>query len=386
MDFELTPAQAAVQTLARDFAQGRVAPLAREMDEQGQMPLALVREMGALGLLGGPLPPEFGGQGWDPLALALCYEELGRADSSVRGFMTVHTSLVAQCLLAWGTAEQKQAYLPRLARGEWIGCYCLTEPNAGSDAASMETEAVEEAGGYRLQGEKIWITNGGIAQLGIVFATRDRAARQRGVCAFLVEMDAPGVRREKMPGRELGHRASDHAQVHLEGLRVPASALLGAAGEGFKVAMSALDRGRLGVAAGAVGVGQACLDACIDFAQSRRQFGKRIGDFEMIQATLADMAADVEAARLLVYHAAWLQARGWAATRETSIAKLFATEAAARAASEAVLLHGGRGYSNGYPVERYYRDIKGLQIYEGTSHIQRIVIARELMGKEAPKG
>src|SRR5579859_936728 len=386
MEFELTAAQAAVQNLARNFAQGRVAPLAREMDEQGQMPLALVGEMGALGLLGGPLPPEYGGQDWDPLALALCYEELGRADSSVRGFMTVHTSLVAQCLLAWGTPEQKQAYLPRLARGEWIGCYCLTEPNAGSDVASMEAEAVEDAGGYRLRGEKIWITNGGIAQVGLVFASRDRAARHRGICAFVVEMNTPGVRREKMPGRELGHRASDHAQVHLKDVWVPATALLGAPGEGFKVAMSALDRGRLGVAAGAVGVGQACLDACITFAQNRRQFGKRIGDFEMIQAALADMAADIEAARLLVYRAAWLQAHGRPATRETSIAKLFATEAAARAASQAVLLHGGRGYSNEYPVERYFRDIKGLQIYEGTSHIQRIVIARELIGKESSPG
>ena len=382
MDLELTPAQQAVQTLARDFAQGRVAPRAREMDERGEMPAALVQEMSALGLLGGPLPREYGGQDWDPLSLALCYEELGRADSSVRGFMTVHTSLVAQCILAWGTPEQKQAYLPRLARGEWIGCYCLTEPNAGSDAASMETAAVEDAGGYRLSGKKIWITNGGLAQRGIVFATRDRAARHRGICAFLVEMDAPGLRREKMPGRELGHRASDHAQLHFENLKVPASALLGGPGEGFKVAMSALDRGRLGVAAGAVGVAQACLDASVAFAQSRRQFGRRIGDFEMIQATLADMAADVDAARWLVYRAAWLQGRGRPATRETSIAKLFATEAAARAASEAVLLHGGRGYSNEYPVERYYRDIKGLQIYEGTSHIQRIVIARELIGKE----
>ena len=382
MDLELTPAQQAVQNLARDFAQGRVAPLAREMDERGEMPAALVQEMGALGLLGGPLPREYGGLDWDPLSLALCYEELGRADSSVRGFMTVHTSLVAQCILAWGTPEQKQVYLPRLARGDWIGCYCLTEPNAGSDAASMETAAVEDAGGYRLSGEKIWITNGGLAQLGIVFATRDRAARHRGICAFLVEMDAPGLRREKMPGRELGHRASDHAQLHFENLKVPASALLGGPGEGFKVAMSALDRGRLGVAAGAVGVAQACLDASVAFAQSRRQFGRRIGDFEMIQATLADMAADVDAARWLVYRAAWLQGRGRPATRETSIAKLFATEAAARAASEAVLLHGGRGYSNEYPVERYYRDIKGLQIYEGTSHIQRIVIARELIGKE----
>jgi butyryl-CoA dehydrogenase len=383
MQLELTAAQRAVQNLARDFAQGRVAPLAREMDERGEMPATLVREMGALGLLGGPLPPEYGGGDWDPLSLALCYEELGRADSSVRGFMTVHTSLVAQCILAWGTREQKEAYLPRLARGDWIGCYCLTEPNAGSDAASMETAALEDGDGYRLSGQKIWITNGGIAQLGIVFATRDRAARHRGICAFLVEIDAPDIRREKMPGRELGHRASDHAQVRFDDLRVPASALLGAAGEGFKVAMSALDRGRLGVAAGAVGVAQACLDASVDFAKSRRQFGRRIGDFEMVQAALADMAADVEAARWLVYRAAWLQGQGRPATRETSIAKLFATEAAVRAASEAVLLHGGRGYSNEYPVERYYRDIKGLQIYEGTSHIQRIVIARELIGKDS---
>jgi len=386
VDLELTPAQRAVQQLARDFAEGRVAPLAREMDEQGQMPLTLVREMGALGLLGGPLPPEYGGGGWDPLSLALCYEELGRADSSVRGFMTVHTSLVAQCLVAWGTPEQRLAHLPRLARGEWVGCYALTEPNAGSDAASLETAAVEDGDGYCLSGEKIWITNGGIAQLGILFATRDRAARHRGVCAFLVEMDTPGLRREKMPGRELGHRASDHAHLRLADVRLPATALLGAAGEGFKVAMSALDRGRLGVAAGAVGVAQACLEASVAFAQGRRQFGRRIGDFEMVQAALADMAADVDAARWLVYRAAWLQGQGRPATRETSEAKLFATEAAVRAASQAVLLHGGRGYSNEYPVERYYRDIKGLQIYEGTSHIQRIVIARELIGKEAPPG
>jgi alkylation response protein AidB-like acyl-CoA dehydrogenase len=383
VEFELTPAQRAVQALARDFAQGRVAPLARQMDEQGEMPLALVREMADLGLLGGPLPAEYGGQGWDPVSLALCYEELGRADSSVRGMMTVHTSLVSQCVLAWGTPEQKLACLPRLARGEWIGCYCLTEPNAGSDAASLETTATPAGEGYTLHGEKIWITNGGLAQVGIVFATRDRAARHRGVCAFVVEFDqAPGLVRAPMPGRELGHRASDHARLVFDGLCVPASALLAAPGEGFAVAMSALDRGRLGVAAGAVGVAQACLDASVAFARSRRQFGKRIGDFEMVQASLADMAAEVEAARWLVYRAAWLQAQGQPARRETSIAKLFATEAAARAASEAVLLHGGRGYSNEYPVERYYRDIKGLQIYEGTSHIQRIVIARDLLGKE----
>ncbi|HLJ81488.1 MAG TPA: acyl-CoA dehydrogenase family protein [Ktedonobacterales bacterium] len=194
--------------------------------------------------------------------------------------------------------------------------------------------------------------------------------------------DTPGFVRERMGNAELGHRASDHAHITLRDCRVPNDALLGPAGSGFKVAMSALDRGRLGVAAGAVGVGQACLDACVDFARTRRQFGQRIGDFQMVQATLADMAADLDAARLLVYRAAWLKDAGRPATRETSIAKLFATEAAARAASEAVLLHGNRGYSNEYPVERYYRDIKGLQIYEGTSHIQRVIIARDLLGRE----
>jgi alkylation response protein AidB-like acyl-CoA dehydrogenase len=300
----------------------------------------------------------------------------------VRGFLTVHTSLVSLCIRDWGTEEQKRHYLPRLASGEWIGCYALTEPDAGSDAASMQTAAREEGDSYVLNGEKIWITNGASAHVAIVFASRDRSARHKGICAFLVETDTPGFQREPMPGKELGHRASEHVHITLEECRVPKSALLGAPGEGFKVAMSALDRGRLGVAAGAVGVAQACLDACIAFTKQRRQFGQRIADFEMIQATLADMAADVEAARLLVYRAAWVKDQGLPATRATSIAKLFATETAMQAASQAVLLHGNRGYSNEYPLERYYRDIKGLQIYEGTSHIQRIIIARELVGRD----
>jgi len=215
-----------------------------------------------------------------------------------------------------------------------------------------------------------------------VFATLDRSARHKGIAAFIVETDTPGFERRKVAGKELGHRASDHAVVTLKECHVPKEALLGGLGEGFKVGMSALDHGRLGVAAGALGVGQACLDASIDFARKRRQFGQRIGDFQMIQATIADMAADVEAARLLVYRAAWMKQQGQRTTKETSIAKLFATEAAVKAASEAVLIHGGRGYSNAYPVERFYRDIKGLQIYEGTSHIQRIVVARELIGRE----
>ena len=382
MDFELTPAQKRIQAQAREFAEQEVAPAARIADEKGEFPIHLVKRMGELGFLAGPIEPEHGGAGMDYVSYALLCEELGRADSSVRGFLTVHTSLVSLCIQDWGSEIQKSRYLPLLATGEWIGCYALTEPEAGSDVASMETTAREEGDHYVLNGEKIWITNGLSANAAIVFASKDRSARHRGICAFIVEPDARGFHREPMPGKELGHRASEHAYIMFKECRVPRSALLGAPGEGFKVAMSALDRGRLGVAAGAVGVAQACLDACIAYATQRRQFGQRIADFEMIQATLADMAADVEAARLLVYRAAWVKDQGLPATKATSIAKLFATEAAMRAASEAVLLHGNRGYSNEYPVERYYRDIKGLQIYEGTSHIQRIIIARELVGRE----
>jgi len=383
MNFELGPKQKQIQTLARQFAETEVAPIAREADEKRQFPLHLLPRMAELGFLGGPLEPLYGGAGMDYLSLALVYEELGRADSSVRGFLSVHTSLVSLCIRDWGTEEQKRDFLPRLASGDWIGCYALTEPNAGSDPASMETSVREEADSYVLNGEKIWITNGNLAHLAVVFGTQDRSARHKGICAFLVPTDNPGFHREKMPGTELGHRASDHARIVLDNCRVSRNALLGVHGEGFKVAMSALDHGRLGVAAGAVGVGRACLDACIDFARKRHQFGQRIADFQMVQAALADMASDLEAARWLVYRAAWMKDQKLPSTKETSIAKLFATEAAARAASQAVLLHGGRGYSNEYPVERYYRDIKGLEIYEGTSHIQRIVIARALTGRGA---
>ena len=382
MNFELTLEQTNVQMIARQFAQDEVAPLAREMDESGEFPLDMVKRMGELGFLAGTIAPEYGGSGMDYLSYTLISEELGQADSSVRGFLAVHGSLVTLCIHDWGTEAQKTAYLPRLATGEIIGCYCLTEPNAGSDAASMETTARQEADGFVLNGEKHWITNGGIADVALVFATIDPSQRHKGICAFIVPTDTPGFEWEPMPGQELGHRSSDHAHITFEEMKIPQEALLGGIGEGFKVAMSALDHGRLSVAAGAVGIAQACLDASVAFARWRRQFGQRIGDFQQIQATIADMAADIEAARLLVYKAAWMKGQGYPTTRHTSIAKLFATETAGRAASEAVLIHGGRGYSNEYPVERFYRDIKGLQIYEGTSHIQRIVIAREVIGRE----
>src|SRR6266516_5036202 len=381
MNFELTEEQERIQSRASAFAEQEVASVAREADEKGEFSRHLVKRMGELGFLAGPIEPEYGGSGMDYVGYTLLCEELGRADSSVRGFLTVHTSLVSLCIRDWGTEEQKRNYLPRLAKGEWIGCYALTEPNAGSDVASMESTAIEEGDYYILNGEKIWITNGTSAHIAIVFASRDLTARHKGICAFLIATDTPGFYREPMPGKELGHRASEHVHITLKECRVHKTTLLGAPGEGFKVAMSALDRGRLGVAAGALGIAQACLDACIDYTTQRRQFDQRIADFQMIQATLANMAADAEAARLLVYRAAWVKDQGLPATKATSIAKLFATEAAMKAASEAVLMHGNRGYSNEYTVERYYRNIKGLQIYEGTSQIQRIIIARELVGR-----
>ncbi len=245
MDFSLTEGQRRLQSRAREFAQAEVAPLARQMDEDGAMPRSLVERMAQLGLLGAPLPPEWGGQGCDALSLALIYEELGRADSSVRGFMTVHTSLVAQCILTWGSPAQKAECLPRLAGGDWIGCYCLTEPNAGSDVAGLETTARRDGDEYVLNGEKIWITNGGIADRAIVFATLDPDARHKGLCAFVVPTNTRGFMRLRMPGRALGHRASDHARLVFEECRVPRAARLGAEGEGFRVAMSALEHGRL---------------------------------------------------------------------------------------------------------------------------------------------
>jgi alkylation response protein AidB-like acyl-CoA dehydrogenase len=384
MNFSLSADEERWQKAAREFSEKEVAPIARQMDEQGVMPRLLISNMANLGFLGAAIPKEYGGSGMTALALALVYQELGRACSSTRGFMTVHSSLVMQCIHQWGSEEQKKKYLPKLSAAALIGCYALTEPEAGSDAASIKTTATPVSGGYELNGEKIWITNGMNASLAIVFAKLPHAENEKphsAITAFLVESDSKGFERVRMPGKELGHRASDHAHMTFKHCFVPADNILGGERNGFKVAMSALDHGRLGVAAGALGVHQACLDATVDFVRKRKQFNSRIGDFEMIQASIADMKTSLEASRMLVYAAAAKKDAGENVSLETSMAKLYATEAALKAASDAVLIHGGRGYSNEYPVERFYRDIKGLQIYEGTSHIQRIVIARHVIGK-----
>ncbi len=384
MNFTLSETELKWQQTARDFAQNEVAPLARKMDEDSKMEPNFIVRMAELGLLGAAMPSEYGGSSASALSLALIYEELGRACSSVRGFMTVHSSLVIACINQQGNEAQKKKYLPKLSQAEMIGCYCLTEPEAGSDAANIQTRAEKVDGGYKLNGEKIWITNALSATLAIVFAKLPVAGSEKphkAVTAFLVETNTPGFNRVKMPGKELGHRASEHAHITFTDCFVPKENLLGTEYEGFMVAMSALDHGRLGVAAGALGVHQACLDASVDFARKRKQFGQRIGDMQMIQSLIAEMKVSLEASRLLVYHAAWKKDNGETSSLEASMAKYHATEAAVKAAGDAVLIHGGRGYSNEYPVERYYRDIKGLQIYEGTSQVQRIVIARHVIGK-----
>jgi alkylation response protein AidB-like acyl-CoA dehydrogenase len=386
VNFAFTAAQAAVQTRARTFAQDEVLPLAREADARGVFPVELVRRMGELGFLAGPVDPDYGGSGIDHVSFAAVYEELGRADASVRGFLSVHGGLVTLCLADHGTPEQRRDWLPRLATGETIGCYALTEAAAGSDVAALTTRARREGADYVLDGEKVWITNGNLAGLALVFAKDESLTASRPhdtICAFLVPTSTPGFERHGMPDAPLGHRAADHARITLRDCRVRATAMLGAPGDGFRVAMRALDHGRLGVAAGAVGLGASCLDAALAFSAERRAFGRSIGEFQMIQADLATMYVALESARLLVYRAAWLKDQGAPTTLETSAAKLAATEAALAAADAAVLIHGSRGYDNGYPVERHWRDAKGMQIYEGTSHIQRIVVARELLRREA---
>jgi len=384
LDFGPTPEQERVRALARRLAESVVAPAARRADEERRFDRSVIRSLAREGILAGPLPREYGGGAWDDVSFVLCCEELGRADASVRGFVCVHVGLVARTILDHGTEEQRRRWLPKLASGEWIGAYALTEEGAGSDAAALATRAREQGDTFVLDGEKVWITNGGVADLLIVFATVDAKLARKGITAFVVEPGSAGLERRRMPGVELGHRGADHAHLVLKGVRVSRENVLGPVGGGYAVAMQALEHGRLGVAAGAVGIHAACLDLVVDFARRRRQFGKRIGDFQMVQERIADMAASLEASRLLVRHAAWRRSQGGRGPADVAAAKLFATEAAQRAATEAVLLLGSRGYSSESPVERHYRDVQGLRIYEGTSHIQRIVLARELLGKDEP--
>ena len=383
--YGLSPHEETWRAKAEAFARKELAPIAREIDRTGRFPEGLVRRLGAEGFLGAPLLHRFGGGGEGALVTALISEEIGRVDGSVRGFLAVTTGLVGQTLCDFGSAEQMERWVPTLCSGEAVGCFALTEPGAGSDVSGIATRVREDGDEVVLDGEKHWITNAGMADVALVFASADPAAGRGGLECWLVPTTTKGFSTEPMEGKELGHRGSDHARVTLKGVRVRKENRLGPARSGFLVAMKGLDHGRLGVAAGAVGIQAACLDASVEFARARRQFGSRIGDFQQVGAMLADMRASLEASRLMVHHAARCLDRGLPVTAETSAAKLFATEAALRAATNAVRIHGARGYSDALPLERHYRDAIGLTIYEGTSEIQRVILARDLLGRD-PEG
>jgi butyryl-CoA dehydrogenase len=381
MDLSLTREQELIRASAREFCEREIAPHAREWDRAETMDREIVAKLAEVGFLGAVLPEEHGGMGLDTISYCFVMEELGRADSSVRGIVSVNLGLVGKTIVRWGTEEQKQEWLPRLVSGDALGCYALTEPEAGSDPASLRTRAERDGGDWVLSGSKIFITLGSWAGLALVFA-RSGGEGARGITCFLVPTNSPGFEARRIEGK-LGLRAQDTAELFLEGVRVPDSARLGGEGEGFKVAMSALDNGRISLAAGCAGICQGCLDACVSYASERRQFGKPIGSFQLVQELIAEIGVDTEAARLLAWRAAALADAGKSHTLESSVAKYFCSEAAVRAANAAVQVHGGYGYVDEYPVGKYLRDARVTTLYEGTSQIQKLIIGRALTGENA---
>jgi len=378
-DSELDDELLAFTKDVRTFAHDKLLPHARRIDEQATFRREMVDELGAAGILGGPLAPEHGGGGWTPLQLALAHEELGAVCGNARGFCAVQTGLVSQTIAKNGNDAQRQRWLGPLVRGEAIGCFSLTEPNAGSDVASMTTHAVAQPdGSYRVTGQKHWVTNAGIADVMLLFATVDPSKKGKGITAFLIDTQREGLHRQPMEGVELGHRGSDHAVLTFQDMHVAADELLGPVGKGFGIALGGLAAGRLSVAAGAVGIHRAALDAAVSFTKQREQFGQPLAQFQMVQERLADMLTSLHCSRALVHRCARRRAAGTETHADVAMAKLQSTEAAATATDQAVMLHGARGYSSAFPVERLWRDIQALRIYEGTSMIQKTILARML--------
>ncbi|MEV0601472.1 acyl-CoA dehydrogenase family protein [Streptomyces sp. NPDC050315] len=382
MNLELNAEQAAVRQLAKDFVDREVAPHVTEWDRAEQVDRGIVKTLGDLGFLGLTIPEEYGGSGGDHFAYALVTEELGRGDSSVRGIVSVSLGLVAKSIAAWGNEEQKQQWLPRLTSGEALGCFGLTEPGTGSDAGNLTTKAVRDGGDWVINGTKMFITNGTWADVVLLFARTGAEPGHKGVSAFLVPTDTPGLSRREIHGK-LGLRGQATAELVLEDVRVPASAMIAPEGKGFSVAMSALAKGRMSVAAGCVGIAQAALDAAVGYAGERDQFGKSIAHHQLVQELLADIALDVDAARLLTWRVADLIDRGKPFVTEASKAKLFASEAAVRCANNALQVFGGYGYIDEYPVGKLVRDARVMTLYEGTSQIQKLLIGRALTGVSA---
>ena len=383
MNFDLTDEQKLIEQTAREFTNGEIMPVAGENSENHFFDRSLVDKIAAQGFLGAIVPREYGGAGLDYTTYAIICEEIGRGCSAMRTVVSVQTSLVCSTILKWGTEDQKQRYLPLLCSGEWLGCFGLTEPGTGSAAANQKTRAVQQDdGSWLINGAKMWISLGNNASLALIFAQTDPSLGHRGLACFLVETDQPGFIPSHITAK-MGLWASDTAEIALDDVTASADSMLGEVGDGFKVAMSALDSGRYSVAAGCVGLARASLEESIAYANERTQFDRPIAGFQLVQAMIADMVVKTEAARLLVYKAGSVKDAGKPSTLETSIAKYYATEAAVWCSDKAIQVHGGAGYSREHPVERYYRDARVTTIYEGTSQIQQLIIGRAVTGIDA---
>jgi butyryl-CoA dehydrogenase len=378
MELELTEAQRATRDTARRFARERLERVGVEIDRTHQFPTAAVAELGALGILGVFIPEEYGGAGLDNVSYMLVVEELSVECASTGVIVSAHSSLGSWPILGTGTEEQKRRFLPKMATGEWLGCFALTEPQAGSDAAGQKTRAVRDGDSYIINGTKNFITNGPQAGIAIVFAMTDAAKGNHGISAFIVETSTPGFAVTRTEDK-MGIHGSHSAQLAFSDMRVPRENLLTNEGDGFKVAMKTLDGGRIGIAAQAIGIARASLEASLKYAQERQAFGRPIASNQAIQWKLADMAVEIDAARLLALQAASLKDAGKPYTKQSAMAKLFAAETAMKAATEAVQIHGGYGYTKEFKVERYFRDAKITEIYEGTSEIQRLVISSQVL-------
>lgn len=378
MDFLLNEEEKMMQDMVRNFSQKEVAPIAAKLDETGEFPVDLVKKMGELGLMGVDVPEEYGGAGMNYLCYAIAIEEIARYCGNTSVIMSVNNSLVCSPLQKFATEEQKKRFLVPLASGKKLGCFGLTEPNAGSDAGGIQTTAVKDGNHYILNGSKIFITNATNADAALIFASTNKALKHKGITCFIVEKGTPGFEVGKVE-HKLGINASGTAELVLQDVRIPEEQRLGSEGEGFKIAMYTLDCGRIGIAAQALGIARGALEESIKFAKERVQFGKPIAEFQAIQWMIADMATEIDAARLLVRRAAFLKDSGHKFSKESSMAKLYAAETAMRATTKAIQIHGGYGYSKEYPVERYFRDAKITEIYEGTSEIQRLVISSNIL-------
>ncbi len=382
MDFDLSDEQRLIRDTAREFTDKEIVLRARENARNHHFDLDLVKKIAEQGYLGAIVPREYGGAGLGYMDYGLVVEEIGRGCSSVRTVISVQTSLVCSAILKWGTEEQKQHYLPKLCSGEWLGCFGLTEPDTGSDAANQRTRATQTADGWTINGAKMWISMGNYAKVALIFAQTDPAKGHRGLACFLVDTDQPGYQAQTIE-HKMGLHASDTASISLDDVKVGPDDVLGEVGDGFKVAMSALDSGRFSVAAGCVGICQGCVEESVSYAKEREQFGRPIASFQLVQAMIADMVLKTDASRMLVWRAGFLKDKGRPNTLETSVAKLHATEAAVECANTAIQVHGGAGYVDDHPVERYFRDVRVTTLYEGTSQIQKLIIGRAMTGINA---